>query len=79
MESHGRMISTGICPPELSGNPTKSHLVAKQEEHAKGNAEWSLYSDSSILIGFFKHAVTTWDQWLYFLSEGSSDMNFYHP
>jgi hypothetical protein len=24
-----------ICPPELSGNPTSSHLAAKQEELAK--------------------------------------------
>jgi hypothetical protein len=38
MENHGGMTSTGnvlIRPPELSGNPTSSHLVAKQEELAK--------------------------------------------
>jgi hypothetical protein len=32
------MISKGklfICPPELSGNPTSGHQVAKQEELAK--------------------------------------------
>jgi hypothetical protein len=34
MENHSGMISTGkllIRPPELSSNPTRSHLVAKQE------------------------------------------------
>jgi hypothetical protein len=31
-----------ICPPELSGNPTSSHLVANQEELGKGNDEFSL-------------------------------------
>jgi hypothetical protein len=36
--NHGGMISTGgilIRPPELSGNPTSSNLVAKQEDLAK--------------------------------------------
>jgi hypothetical protein len=35
VENHGGIISTGelfIRPPELSGNPTGSYLVAKQEE-----------------------------------------------
>jgi hypothetical protein len=30
-----------ICPPELSGNPTSSHLVVIQQELGKGN-EFSL-------------------------------------
>jgi hypothetical protein len=38
MENHGGMISTGETPDSstrLSGKPTSSHLVAKQEELAK--------------------------------------------
>jgi hypothetical protein len=38
MENHGGMISTGKIPnstPELSGNSTSSHLLAKQENVAK--------------------------------------------
>jgi hypothetical protein len=38
MENHGGKISTGdilIRLPELSGNPTSSYLVAKQEELEK--------------------------------------------
>jgi hypothetical protein len=38
MENHGRMTSTGkllIRPPQLSSNPTSSHLVEKQEKVAK--------------------------------------------
>jgi hypothetical protein len=31
-----------IRPPELSDNSTNSHLVAKQEEHGKGNVEFYL-------------------------------------
>jgi hypothetical protein len=30
-----------ICPPELSGNATSSHLIAKQEEH-KGSDKFDL-------------------------------------
>jgi hypothetical protein len=37
MENHGGIISTGKTdrPPNLCGNPTSSHLVAKKEELAK--------------------------------------------
>jgi hypothetical protein len=38
MENHGGIISTEeflIRPPELSGNPTSSNLVAKKKELAK--------------------------------------------
>jgi hypothetical protein len=38
-------ISSGnllICPPELSGNPTSSHQVAKKMEREKGNDELAL-------------------------------------
>jgi hypothetical protein len=38
LESHGGMMLTGkllIRPLKLSGNPSSSHLVAKQEELAK--------------------------------------------
>jgi hypothetical protein len=31
-----------ICPPELSGNLTSSHLIAKQEELGEGNDEFGL-------------------------------------
>jgi hypothetical protein len=30
-----------ILPPELSGNPTSSHLVARQKELGEGNDEFS--------------------------------------
>jgi len=46
MKNRGGMISTGekllIRPPELSGNPTSSHLVANQEELGEGNDEFGL-------------------------------------
>jgi hypothetical protein len=41
-----------IHPLELSGNFTRSHLVAKQEEHDDGNAKLCLQSISFILMGF---------------------------
>jgi hypothetical protein len=48
MENYGGMILTGkkilIRPPELSSNPTGSHLVANQEELGEGNSEFSLRS-----------------------------------
>jgi hypothetical protein len=31
-----------ICPPELSGNPTSSHILANQEELGEGNDEFGL-------------------------------------
>jgi hypothetical protein len=40
MENHGGIISTGelrIPTPELSGNPTSSRLLAKQEELGEVN------------------------------------------
>jgi hypothetical protein len=40
-------------PPELSGNSTSSHVVANQEEHDKGSAEFCLRSISYILTEFF--------------------------
>jgi hypothetical protein len=43
----------GKTPDLLSGNSTSSHLVAKQEDHGEGNAEFYLQSISFILIGFF--------------------------
>jgi hypothetical protein len=55
-----------ICPPELSGNSTSSHLVVKQQEHGKGNAEFCLQSSSFILIEFF-----------YFPSKASHATDFY--
>jgi hypothetical protein len=45
MENHSGMILTGensIHPPELSGNPTNSHLVAKQEELEKKMMNFAL-------------------------------------
>jgi hypothetical protein len=51
MESHGGMLLMEkllIHPPELSGNSTSSHLVAKWQEHGEGNAEFCLQSISSI-------------------------------
>jgi hypothetical protein len=46
MENHGQMILTGekllTHSPGLFGNPTNSHLVAKQEE--RGNYKFSLQS-----------------------------------
>jgi hypothetical protein len=39
--NHGGMILL-IHPPELSGNPTSSRLVANQEELGEGNDEFSL-------------------------------------
>jgi hypothetical protein len=47
LENQGGMISTGellIRPPELSGNPKSSRLVASQEEFGEGNDEFSLPS-----------------------------------
>jgi hypothetical protein len=32
-----------ICPQELSGNPTSSHLVGKHKDCGKGNAEFCLW------------------------------------
>jgi hypothetical protein len=46
-----------ICPPELSGNTTSSHLVANQEELGKGNYEFSLQSD-------FLHTIKSCDMGL---------------
>jgi hypothetical protein len=68
-----------IHPPELSGNPTSSHLVAKQEELAKeimNLALQSIFSDT--LKGSLTCRKTTWDRWLYFPSEGST-VDFYCP
>jgi hypothetical protein len=42
-----------IRQPEAPGNSTSSHLVAKWEEHADGNAEFCPWSISFILVGFF--------------------------
>jgi hypothetical protein len=45
MENHGRMISTGkllIRPPELSGNPTSSHIVANKGEFGEGSDTFCL-------------------------------------
>jgi hypothetical protein len=52
MEIHAGMISVGkllICPPELSGNPTSSYLVAKQEELVKEMMSLALQSILFIL------------------------------
>jgi hypothetical protein len=55
MENHGGMILAGekllIHPPQLSGNPTSSHLVAKQEKLDKGNDEFGLMK---YLCSYFK-------------------------
>jgi hypothetical protein len=80
-ENHGGIISMGklIHPPELSGNPTSSHLVAKQEELAKeimNLALQSIFNDT--LKGPLTCRKMTWDRWLYFPSEGST-VDFYCP
>jgi hypothetical protein len=39
-----------IRPPQLSGNPTSSHLVAKKDELSEGNDEFgpqNIYVDTS--------------------------------
>jgi hypothetical protein len=38
-----------ISPPEISGNPTSSHLVAKQEKPAKEIMKFALRSIFFIL------------------------------
>jgi hypothetical protein len=58
MENHGGMISVGdilIRPPELSGNPTSSHLVGKQEEFGEGNDEFGL---TKFLCSYFEGSLT---------------------
>jgi hypothetical protein len=42
-----------IHPPELSGNPTSSHLVAKQEILAKEMMDLGLRCIFSYFAGFF--------------------------
>jgi hypothetical protein len=43
-----------ICPPEFSGSPTRSHLVAKQEELEKEMTEFCLMKYFfSYFEGFF--------------------------
>jgi hypothetical protein len=64
-----------ICPPELSGNPTTSHLVAKQEELAKGIMDLAYFEEFFNML----QNLMTWGQWLYFLSEGRHAADFYHP
>jgi len=52
MENHGGMIHSGnllIHPPDLFGNPTSSHLIAKQEEQAKEMMNFAFQSISFIL------------------------------
>jgi hypothetical protein len=51
MENHGGMISTGELtgPPELSGKPTSSHLVERQEELAKEIMNFAFRSISFVL------------------------------
>jgi hypothetical protein len=53
MENLGGMILTGgtHSSPELSGNPTSSYLVAKQEELAK---ETNIFTSRSICLTYRK-------------------------
>jgi hypothetical protein len=46
MEKHGGMSTREnlIRPPELSGNPTNSHLETNEEELDEGNDEFGLVS-----------------------------------
>jgi hypothetical protein len=57
MENYDGMISTGellIRLPELSGNPTSSNLVAKQEKLDEGDDKFGLTKYlCSYLEGFF--------------------------
>jgi hypothetical protein len=64
LENQGGMISTGellIRPPELSGNPKSSRLVASQEEFGEGNDEFSLPVSLFMLPEQFLHAVKFYD------------------
>jgi hypothetical protein len=42
-----------IRPPEFSGNPTTSRLVAKQEEQPKEMTDFALRIILSYSVGFF--------------------------
>jgi hypothetical protein len=82
MEKYGGMILAGenSRPPELSSNPTSSHIVKKQEELGEGNDEFGLTKNLfSHFEGFFNmpHDLPTWRQRLYFQSEGSRAADMY--
>jgi hypothetical protein len=67
-----------IRSPELSGNPTSSHLVAKQEELAKEMMNLAYETSLSYFEGFFNMSLT-WGLRLYFHSEGRHAADFYYP
>jgi hypothetical protein len=61
IENHcGKLL---ILPPEFSGNPTRSHLVANQEELEKEMMYFPYEVSLSYFEGFFNmpYKLTTWD------------------
>jgi hypothetical protein len=59
VESHGGMINRRkllIHPPELSGNPTNSHLVANERNLAKEMMNLAFEISLFILHSDFLHA-----------------------
>jgi hypothetical protein len=69
-----------IGPSQLPGNSTSSYLVAKQEEHGEGNAEFCLrstFSHSQCSITCRK--IYDLGPTAYFPSEGSRATDFYRP
>jgi hypothetical protein len=67
-----------ICPPELSGNSTNSHLVANQEDIGEGNVE-CVRNIAFILVEFFNLSQNLTNIRRLHFSEGRRAANFYRP
>jgi hypothetical protein len=65
VKNRGGIMSTGEtdCPPELSGNPTSSHIVSNQEELGERN-EFGLRNIFVHTSKLFLRAVKSYDMGL---------------
>jgi hypothetical protein len=70
-----------LIHPELSGNPSSSHLVASQEGFGDGNDEFSLQNIFVHTSKLFLYASKSYDIWptALFPSEGRREADFYRP